>query len=131
MCNNKSRLTYGPGSKKQLPSGPGRPGRPNKASDNTDKILLSNRSTIADKLYMLKNAFCPVGKAAMVFDFLTCCTANLTYISDIKTISNIFMAVNKFIQKVAKAFTVYTVLHFLRLSKLGVGKLSKTKNTGD
>ena len=43
--------------------------RPNIASDDIAKILPPNRSNNIDKLYLLKNAFRPVGEAAMAFDF--------------------------------------------------------------
>ena len=45
------------------------------ASDDIAKILPPFKSSDVDKLYMLKNAFRPVGKAAMTFDFRKCCTA--------------------------------------------------------
>lgn len=43
--------------------------RPNIASDDIAMILPPNRSNNVDKLHMLKNAFRPVGEAAMAFDF--------------------------------------------------------------
>ena len=43
--------------------------RPNIASGNNAKILHLNRSNNLDKLHWLKNAFRPVGGAAMAFDF--------------------------------------------------------------
>ena len=49
--------------------------RPNIASDDIAKILPSNTSNNVDKLYLRKNAFRPVGKAAMAFDFKKCCIA--------------------------------------------------------
>ena len=49
--------------------------RPNIASDNIAKILPPNRSNNVDKLHLLKNAFRPVGEAAITFDFKKCCTA--------------------------------------------------------
>ena len=42
---------------------------PNIASDGIAKILPRNRSNNVDKLHLLKNAFRPVGEAAMAFDF--------------------------------------------------------------
>ena len=45
------------------------------ASDDIAKILFRNRSNNVDKLHMLKNAFRPVGEAAMAFDFKNYCTA--------------------------------------------------------
>ena len=47
----------------------------NIASDDIAKILPPNRSNNVDKLHLLKNAFRPVGEAAMAFDFKKCCTA--------------------------------------------------------
>ena len=43
--------------------------RPNIALDDIPKILPPNRSNNVEKLHLLKNAFCPVGEAAMAFDF--------------------------------------------------------------
>ena len=49
--------------------------RPNIASDDIAKILPPNRSNNVDELHLLKNAFRPIGEAAMAFDFKNCCTA--------------------------------------------------------
>ena len=45
------------------------------ALDVIAKILLPNRSKNVDKLHLLKNAFRPIGEAAMAFEFKQCCTA--------------------------------------------------------
>ena len=42
---------------------------PNITSDDIAKILPPNRLNNVDKLHLLKNAFHPVGEAAMAFDF--------------------------------------------------------------
>ena len=44
-------------------------GRPNIASDDIAKILPPNKSNNVDKPHLLKNAFRPVGEAAMAIDF--------------------------------------------------------------
>ena len=49
--------------------------KPNIALGAIIMILPPNRSINADKLHMLKNAFRPVGKAAMAIDFKNCCSA--------------------------------------------------------
>ena len=89
--------------------------RLNIASDDIAKILPSNRSNNVDKLYLLKNAFRPVGEAAMALIF-----KNIALLKD-----NDFVISTKiisehihdwYIQKIAKTFIANTLLHFLRLS---------------
>ena len=90
--------------------------RPNiVASDDVANILPHNRSNNADKLQLLKNAFRPVGEAAMAFNFKNCFTARRRndFVVSTKIISEHIHG--WYIQKVAKAYIANTVLYFLRL----------------
>ena len=70
---------------------------------------------------MLKNAFCPVGETAMVFD-----SKNVILLKDNDFVISTKIVSQRIygscIQKVAKAFIANTVLSFSVFSELYVGK---------
>ena len=94
----------------------------NIASDDIVKILLLNRSNNVDKLHLIKNAFRPVGEAAMTFDFKKCCTAKgqrFRYLNEMHFRTCSWLV---YLESRKSFYCKYCAIFFTSLVNCGVGK---------